>query len=100
MNRTSNMLNRKRSSFLASVIIAAVAMFATAPAAMAQGIPILFDRDRGLDFNNNDVVCDRVTGECFRVGDRDNRIDNGTPNQEFSQRRIRSGAANPTTRIS
>jgi LPXTG-motif cell wall-anchored protein len=97
MNKTSNLLNRKRSSFLAFVAMVAVAMFASAPAAMAQ-IPFSFDG--GLDFNNNDVVCDRVTGQCFRVGDRNNNIiDNGTPNQEFSERRIRSGAANPTTRI-
>src|SRR5919202_3152751 len=98
MNRTSNLLNRKRSSFMAFVVIAAMAMFAMAPAAMAQ-VPFFFGNN-GLDFNNNDVVCDRFTGECFRVGDRDRFIDNNAPfGQEFSERRITSGAANPTTRI-
>jgi hypothetical protein len=102
MNKTSKLLNRKRSSFLAFVAIAAMAMFAMAPAAMAQ-VPFFFGNN-GLDFNNNDVVCDRFTGECFRVGDFNNNIipiDNGAPgSQEFSERRITSGAANPTTRIS
>ncbi len=98
MNRTSNSFNRKRSSFLAFVIIAAIAMFATAPAAMAQ-VPFFFDG--GLRFDDDSIVCDRFTGRCFRIDDRDRFIDNNAPfGQEFSERRITSGAANPTTRIS
>jgi LPXTG-motif cell wall-anchored protein len=66
--------------------------------------PISFGTS-GLDFGNNDIVFDRDTGRFFRVGDLNDNIFNdninGTPfSQEFSERRIRSGAANPTTRIS
>src|ERR687883_1958504 len=100
MNGTKNLLSRKRSGFLALVISIAMAMFATAPAAMAQ-VPFFFDG--GLDFNNNDIVCDRFTGQCFSVSNFNNNvtpIDNGAPfSQGFSERRITSGAANPTTTI-
>src|ERR687885_1684736 len=60
MNVSNRLLNRKRSGFLALVIVIAVALFAIAPAVMAQ-IPL---------------------------------------GQEFSERRITSGAASPSTKIS
>src|SRR5919199_3515175 len=100
MNTVYNLGSRKRFSFLIFTVFVTVAMFfATAPAATAQVLTPSFNG--GLDFDDNDIVCffvdtdsDRI--RCFRVGERD---DNGPLSQQFSERRIRSGAASPSVNI-